>query len=807
MHGLEVNSNLADGLKDGAGGGARDHDLVADTERAALHLELGHADAAEVLHAAGHVLLAPRGTGAVAVGPLAEALAEVVAVPEATIEDGREALVPGGYEALVEGAVAAGRGGLGVALRDGAHVFRPPRAALDLEDAHAGVDEFVEEMNRLEVFGRHDVGVVDVQLVVRLAVADGVAAAANLVAGAAVGGGVHLVQAEVAFAGDGHAEGAVAEHLEAYGLALGPADVTLADGPMDGADLVQIELAGQDGHVGKAGVEGQGFDVGDVELGGEVDLLTDVGGIAHGGHVGSDNGRDASLERGVDDAPHGVQIGVVEDGVDGQVALHAVVGTGGGDASEVVRGEVVGRSCAHVEPLDAKVDRVGSALNGGHERLVRPGRCHHLQVASLIFLIHIVDVPRKNLGPQRCGGARDKTKPPRIVETGSWQTSLAPRIVEAGRWQTSLAAAAAPPPRSKGAYLCRPIKQNPIMDVRKIVNQTVKIVLPLLLGVLLFWYLYREQDFGAMMEVVRGGVRYDILLFSLLFGLAANVTRGFRWGLLIDSLGRRVRRRNVVFAVLGNYAVNMALPRVGEIWRCGVTAKYERVPFTKLLGTLFVDRIMDTLMVGLLTLCLGVFNIGFFRHFFAENPPTLVATLITLVRSPWTYVGLVGAVVLAWFVFVRMKHLPLVRKLTEMLLNVWEGVRSLWTIEHKGRFLLQTLAIWVGYFLYFYTTFYAFEFTAPLGIRIGLIAFAMSSLGVAVPVQGGIGVWHFMVISTLVAFGVDRTDAAAFALVVFTVQTVWVVLCGLFGIFALPLLNKDEEGKDEAKNELIQAGA
>ena len=345
------------------------------------------------------------------------------------------------------------------------------------------------------------------------------------------------------------------------------------------------------------------------------------------------------------------------------------------------------------------------------------------------------------------------------------------------------------------------------MDVRKIVNQTVKIVLPLLLGVLLFWYLYREQDFEAMMEVVRGGVRYDILLFSLLFGLAANVTRGFRWGLLIDSLGRRVRRRNVVFAVLGNYAVNMALPRVGEIWRCGVTAKYERVPFTKLLGTLFVDRIMDTLMVGLLTLSLGVFNIGFFRHFFAENPPTLVATLITLVRSPWTYVGLVGAVVLAWFVFVRMKHLPLVRKLTEMLLNVWEGVRSLWTIEHKGRFLFQTLAIWVGYFLYFYTTFYAFEFTAPLGIRIGLIAFAMSSLGVAVPVQGGIGVWHFMVISTLVAFGVDRTDAAAFALVVFTVQTVWVVLCGLFGIFALPLLNKDEEGKDEAKNELIQAGA
>ena len=104
------------------------------------------------------------------------------------------------------------------------------------------------------------------------------------------------MQAEVAFAGDSHAEGAVAKHFEAYGLAFRASDVALADGPMDGADLIQIELAGQDGHVGKAGVEGQGFDVGDVELGGEVDLLTDVGGIVHGGHVGGDNGRDARLE-------------------------------------------------------------------------------------------------------------------------------------------------------------------------------------------------------------------------------------------------------------------------------------------------------------------------------------------------------------------------------------------------------------------------------------------------------------------------------------------------------------------------------
>jgi uncharacterized membrane protein YbhN (UPF0104 family) len=76
----------------------------------------------------------------------------------------------------------------------------------------------------------------------------------------------------------------------------------------------------------------------------------------------------------------------------------------------------------------------------------------------------------------------------------------------------------------------------------------------------------------------------------------------------------------------------------------------------------------------------------------------------------------------------------------------------------------------------------------------------MGSLGVAVPVQGGIGVWHFMVISTLVMFGVNKTDAEAFAFIVFAVQSIWIVMAGLFGIMALPLTNRDKsvnEKKDE----------
>lgn len=327
------------------------------------------------------------------------------------------------------------------------------------------------------------------------------------------------------------------------------------------------------------------------------------------------------------------------------------------------------------------------------------------------------------------------------------------------------------------------------MDFKHILHTLIKVVLPLGLGVLLLWWLYREMDVTEIWNVIKSGVRYDIILFSLLFGLFANVVRGLRWGLLIETLGVRFKMSNAINAVLGNYAVNLVLPRVGEVWRCGVVSKYDKISFSKLLGTLLIDRVSDTIMVGTITLFIFIFNIDFFISFFAKNP-ALLEGFHAMLHSIWIYALVMVLALLVWLVFKYMSHFTLVRKAKELLLNVWAGMKSIWLMDRKWLFFLQTLLIWGGYFCYFYITFYAFAFTRELGIGVGLIAFTMSSIGVAVPVQGGIGPWHFMVIATLVCFGVPENDAAAFALVVHTVQTVWTGLCGLAGVIALPLTNK-----------------
>lgn len=328
------------------------------------------------------------------------------------------------------------------------------------------------------------------------------------------------------------------------------------------------------------------------------------------------------------------------------------------------------------------------------------------------------------------------------------------------------------------------------MKLKQILRKTLRVILPLFLGCLLLWYLYQGQDWSEMMKVIKKGVRYDILLFSLIFGLGGNVFRGLRWGLLIDSLGERVKKKNVVLAVLGNYAINLVLPRVGEIWRCGVTSKYEKIPFTKLVGTMLVDRVMDTIVVGLVATIVFSFNFSFISTYFSNNPE-FVNGFNAMFSSVWMYVGILLLALTIWLFFKKWGHLAFVKKVKEAILNIWEGIKSLWKLDCKALFIFQTMMIWVCYFLYFYITFYAFEFTSHLGVRIGLIAFIMSSIGVAVPVQGGIGVWHFMVISTLVSFGVSEIDAGAFALVVYTIQTVWVIITGLVGVFALPVVNRD----------------
>lgn len=324
------------------------------------------------------------------------------------------------------------------------------------------------------------------------------------------------------------------------------------------------------------------------------------------------------------------------------------------------------------------------------------------------------------------------------------------------------------------------------------INATLRILLPLLLGAGLLYLLYRNTNWGDVQKIIQSDLDYSWLAFSLVFGLLANVVRGLRWQLLIPPIvpegEAQPKLSNAILTVLGSYTINMGVPRAGELWRCAEYKRYEGLSFSSLLGTLINDRLADVMSLLLILICVVVGHQDFFWSFFADNPEKL-ERLQTFLASPYfLLVLLVLLVSFALFVyFVRKRPTA---KLSQVVHSIIAGVSSIRAMKHRWLFVLYSLMIWGGYFLFFYTTFFAFPFTRELGISVALIAFALSSMSVLAPVQAGMGPWHFMVITTLTAYGVSRADAGAFALIVHTTQTLWISLVGLVAIIALPFLNK-----------------
>jgi uncharacterized protein (TIRG00374 family) len=317
-----------------------------------------------------------------------------------------------------------------------------------------------------------------------------------------------------------------------------------------------------------------------------------------------------------------------------------------------------------------------------------------------------------------------------------------------------------------------------------------KTFIPLSFGLIVFWFIISTLDFSQVIATLKKDVNYWIIALSLPFGLFGQIMRAFRWDLLIRPLGYHPRKSNLIYSVLGNYGVNLAFLRLGEVWRCTMINRYEKIPFTKLIGTMIIDRVSDTITVALIIIVAFILNVPYFESFFAQHPETY-AKFYEIFSSVWFYTGIAVTGIAVWFCFWKFKEHPVIKKINQFLFNVWEGIRTIGRMKNNWLFIFYTLLIWLSYFLYFYICFYAFPFTENLGWNCGLIAFGMGSIAMGVPVQGGVGAWQVMIMAALMGFGIAKDDAGAFAFCVWTIQSlIFTAIYGLFGVMALPIANR-----------------
>lgn len=326
-------------------------------------------------------------------------------------------------------------------------------------------------------------------------------------------------------------------------------------------------------------------------------------------------------------------------------------------------------------------------------------------------------------------------------------------------------------------YLCKEM-------TNKTFNNIFKVVLSLLLGGAILYWMYRGYDFRHTGQVLLHEMKWGWMLLSFPFGILAQAFRGWRWKQTLEPIGEHSRPSVRVNSIFLSYAVSLLIPRVGEFARCGVLKRYDGVSFSKALGTVVTERAIDSLLVMLITAVTILSQFRVFTTFFSRTGTTLDGFLSHFSLTGWivTIVCLSAIVVL---VIVLLRKLSIYNKVKSTLTGLWQGVLSVREINRPWLFIFFTLAIWGSYFLHYYLTFFCFDATSGLGLNCALVTFIVGSIAVIVPTPNGAGPWHFAVKTMLMLYGVAETDALVFVLIVHAVQTLLVILLGIGAWMAL----------------------
>ena len=298
---------------------------------------------------------------------------------------------------------------------------------------------------------------------------------------------------------------------------------------------------------------------------------------------------------------------------------------------------------------------------------------------------------------------------------------------------------------------------------------------------------------------------------SLIIGVFSHLLRAMRWRLLIEPLpeGITPRLSNTFFAVIIGYMANYALPRLGEVSRCGVLSKYEKISFAGLVGTVIVERIIDLLMMVLFFIGMILLNFNSkvyvkvktkAYNFFGDkwdsfkhiNPIILIVIAIVLIGG-------------AWFFYKKKDSLFGFAK--KFINNFLGGIKSVGKLKKPLLFWVYSVGIWIMYLLMVYVCFNCLSETSHLTLSDALIVLIFGTVGVIVPTPGGVGAYQYLVQSALtvifISSGLSVKDGSAFtfAWIMWGSQLVLIVFLGLISLVLLPIINKnDKTGVHQVEN-------
>ena len=316
-----------------------------------------------------------------------------------------------------------------------------------------------------------------------------------------------------------------------------------------------------------------------------------------------------------------------------------------------------------------------------------------------------------------------------------------------------------------------------------------------LLGIALIWWSLHQipaEEWTKFTLALKQSKLWIVFPVFIILGLS-HFLRALRWRLIMEPLGYRPSIANTYLAVLIGYLANLAIPRLGEVLKCTLLAKYERVPAEKIVGTIVAERAFDVISLGIVfLLALGLqFNV--IEAGWNQLKSQTTASVIDSNEGDWKIYLLVGiGIVLIALFFILRKRIPtIIASIKKIISGIWEGVMSATKLKQHNLFFLYSFGIWFLYLLATYVGLYATAGTeSSFATAISCLAYA--SIGMILT-PGGIGAYAFFMAKVLELNGVDYTLGLANGTLQWFSQFLIVIVLGGVSLIILPIINKQSK--------------
>lgn len=311
----------------------------------------------------------------------------------------------------------------------------------------------------------------------------------------------------------------------------------------------------------------------------------------------------------------------------------------------------------------------------------------------------------------------------------------------------------------------------------------LKFIILFLIGIGVLFLAFRGQDLERIWLEIKTA-NYFWVIVSAIAVLIAHVLRALRWQMLYQSIHYNVSFWHAYHAVMIGYLANLALPRFGEIGRCSVVHKAAKVPMFASIGTVITERLFDVVMLFLTSLAMLIFQYNIVADFLYQAVYLNLAKKLSAVNYWW----LVGfSVVIFLFIAIAVYFLrqKFSKKFLRIFVNLRQGFGSYSKLKQKGLFLTYTLGIWFFYLLSMYFAFSSIQATSELHFNAAFTAIVFSGFAMAAPVQGGIGVFHWMVAQSLLLYSISFKDGLAYSTIIHSSQVLLILVLGSLSLFLI----------------------